>query len=115
MSDFTDMLKADAATVFADVEKFGEEIVYRPRSGADRTFSVVPDRSPPAPIGGAGHYTPSLVVFVPNSTDATKGVASIDKDGDKIVIAEREGGTAREHLIAEIVSQDPGGWTLRLR
>lgn len=104
------------------VEHFGEEIVYTPRGGAARPIKAVVWRRPPQPAkGGSGRpqaafqqsAAPAMEIYVRNH--AAAGVSSIDRDGDTYAIAERLGEAPKKWRVVEIVTQDAGGFHLRLR
>jgi len=108
---FADIMAADAAFVSADV--MGEPIVYTPCGAAPLNLTCVVKRDAPTAVAGTNpaRFAPSIEICIPQGV----GVTKIDKDGDRITVAEREGGTPTPHLIAEVVSADQGAWLLRLR
>lgn len=115
MSNFQDVLRADAVNAFAGADDFGEQITYHPASGSARTFYANVDRgSEPATDPGSPQPLAVVKVFVPYSTDATKGLSSTpDETGGRILVAVRQGGEASKRQF-KILSSDPGGWLLRV-
>lgn len=118
MSIWDDVTRVDAVMAFSDPDGIGaESIVYTPSGAAARTFYANVNRELPSEIaGGAKTAGVQITVFVPYSTDATKGISAAPNiGGDTITVAEKVGGTANERHVAAIVDQDSGGWTVKLR
>ena len=108
-----DSILAADAQAFADPDLFGEPVTYTPKGGAPVAVNAVVYRLPPTLIPGtASVAAPSIEVFVPRGV---AGIVALDKDGDRITVAARIGDAPKPHPIAEIVSQDAGGYMLRLR
>jgi hypothetical protein len=100
VSDFEDMLKADMAAVFCNPKEFGETFVYKPKRGSSRTVNGLVDRNPPAYHDESGKLVqPSLSIGVPNDVSTGISSAELDVGGDKINIAMRIGGVARDYLV----------------
>ena len=94
---------------------FGEDVVYTQHGGSARTLTLTVSREAPTIVAETNVKSAGLTLFLPRSSDATVGVLSIDIGGDRFNLASRIGGTAADHSIASIVSQDAAGWLLRLR
>ncbi|HOQ59493.1 MAG TPA: hypothetical protein PKZ08_02605 [Vicinamibacterales bacterium] len=83
-----------AAMTAANLDLFGEEIVYDLGNGATRAVRAVVDRNPPMPTGEAPQiHRQRFRVLVRNS--ATDGIAATEFDAGahKLRIARRIGGT----------------------
>ena len=117
MSLIQDVMRADAVAAFGDTDSgFAESITFNPRTGSPRTFPAQVFRHIPEDVFGTDRAAPVTEVWVPYSTDATKGIDTKPVLGaDTVTVAERQGGTATVRQIAMVVSDDPGGWMLRLR
>lgn len=104
------------AQLFASAELFGgETVTYTPKGGMARTINVVVYRQEPSAVAPTSHPAPETHVFIPYSTDPTKGTTSVNKGGDTIRVSDREGGEAFDRVIASIINQDAGGWLVKLR
>lgn len=108
------MLAADAAIwIDSSASAEVESVTFTPRSGSPRTISAQVFRSLPVTVPGASiGNTPALQVFI--RRHATLGATSIDRGGDTITVAVVKGRTAEALPVAEIVSEDAGGFLLRL-
>lgn len=115
MSIFDDILAQDAAfAVNPELAPGAESVTYKPVLGAAAmTFDAVVNRLPPEVDPGSGAVVHHITVFVPNH--ATLGVTSVNTSGDRIHLPRRQGGTAEDLKVAEILTQDAGGWLLLLR
>ena len=86
-----------------------ENVVYRPKSGGQRTVLALVERSPAAEIFGPGGSA-SPVIHVTVLNDASAGISSADLEADagggKIDVAENIGGTAATRMIAKVARQD---------
>ncbi len=111
MSGFSDLLKAHAKGIFASGAQFGETATYTFRNQTTRTVKVNVFRDSPQPGQGRA-AVPEIRCFIPN--DPTDGVEAVNKQGDTLTLSERQGGEAKVHRIVEILTQDPGGWMVRL-
>ena len=115
----SDVILADAQTVYCDPLGIAEPVVYTAKGAAPLPLNLPVFRAPPAPVMGAGgggipaggNAAPMLQVFIPKGV----GVAAITKNADTITVAERIGGTAIPHPVVEILGDDVGGWLLKLR
>lgn len=94
-SGFQDLMKADASSVFANPNDFGETATIVFVDGTTRAVNVIVDRHPAERIDANGMaYTPTMIVHLAN--DATTGISSAELDASgvtKMLIAERIGGT----------------------
>jgi len=111
----------DSAQLIADAKKLvaaeGEELVYKPRSGGSRTILGIVDREAPRAMAespeGVPAYSMTIVLVnqaAPSESDGVGGISSaeLDTGGDKITVALRIGGDAKDRPIAEILGQDEG-------
>lgn len=115
MGVFDDLEALDAA-LFVDPSLMPgvETVLFTPYGSTAREIGANVNRNPPSLIDGAKTIAAGMIeVFIRNH--ATLGATSINRDGDKISVAPRKGGNRVPMQIVEIVSQDAGGWVLRLR
>lgn len=98
-----------------------ESAVYWPaRAIAGIAVNVVVDRQGTRPIDGMpGDFSaPAIMVDLAAGQDATVDASlktGAATGGDTIYIARKFGGVAEKVPVAEIVSQDAGGWRLKLQ
>lgn len=114
MGLLSDQMQADAS-VFTDTDAFGETIVYTPKGAAAKPINGVVFRYPMEDIGagvqGANRFRYELQI----NTDATLGIASINRAGDRVSVAREFGSAVMLNMsVEEVLSQDPGMWHLRL-
>lgn len=113
------ILRADAALVFCDPNGFGEPVVYtfNPTGAApaSKTYNAVVYRLIPEQLPGGGMASPVIEIELPNDPSGVNGPAAINKNGDTITVADRQGGNATVHQINAVMTQDAGMWRLRLR
>lgn len=108
-----DAMKDDASFAFANLDAFGESVVYTPVGGSGHTITAVVVREVPQVIGGdlsALNYE----VYVSHSSSASIGVDSVNIN-DAVTFARQPGGSNITMHVAEIVDQDNGMWRLRLQ
>lgn len=101
------------AEAFADSDSFGESVVYTPASGSPVTINAVIVRVPQESAAEGQGTTVHIEAFVRN--DATYGVTTVNRGGDKISVSWKKGGTAADFKVVEILDQDAAMWRLRLR
>jgi hypothetical protein len=115
---FSSILRDDAVKVFGDaVGGFAETVTLTPPPGsglAARAFTAQVFYHVPEDIAGTDKAAPKTEVFVPYSEDPTEGATAIVLGGTTVTVPERQGGTPRARPIAQIMTQDAGGWLLRL-
>lgn len=89
MTAFDQRFKARCAPKL--LERFGEPVVYHPRSGPPRTITAIVTRMPPEQLVQTDGVAPRATLEVLN--DEIDGIASrlYDKGGDKVQIALRVG------------------------
>lgn len=115
----TDFLAADAE---AQMDQWGEEITYTPRTGAERSMLAIVTRKVPREVGPQSEAVrPAITIEVLNratasGTDGYGGISSaeVNTGGDKVTVAEHIGGTARAMAVLGIVDQDEAMLTLEL-
>lgn len=105
---------ADDAVVF--LADFAETVIYRPVGRRPRTIHAVVQRQPPealadAPSGKAAWFT------VEARNDERDGIPArlLDTGGDRLDVADREGGTPRTRRITLLESQDAGMVRVRVQ
>jgi hypothetical protein len=116
MSILDGILADDADYAFAgDGAGFSETVTYTPIGAAALSDGAIVFREPPLAVpDSGGKFAPQLKVFIRMNFGG--GLTSIDAAlRDTITVAERQNGAPSVHVIAEVLSQDPGGWLLRLR
>lgn len=110
---FQDDILAQEAAATAGLNPGDEQRTYTP-SGATAGVSVWlnVNRVGPRAVPGVPDVfaAPEFKVFL----YAGQGIDSIDTGGDTVTIPLKFGGAAVAVPVAEIVSQDAAGWTLRL-
>ena len=108
-----DLIAMDNTVLFDQSVMPGiESVTYKPATGDNKLINAHVDRRPPEYVEGE-LVAPVIEVWIQNH--GQKGVTSIDKNGDRINVANRRGGTARDHVISEVIDQDAGMWRLLLR
>lgn len=109
------LIAADAAAL-VQLGDFDEAVTVRNvRTGVSYSFSVWVTRKVPSVVAGTQASAPDLAVFIPKTSDTTKGLPSIDLGALAVTVSDREGGDATEHRMRSVVSQSPGGWWISLR
>jgi len=86
-----------------------ESVVYMAKGLPEQTISVPVYRDPPMPDMATGQVARRIRITV-----ATSQIDAVTCPGDKVRIAFDRGGTAREHAVKQILSQDAGAWMLLL-
>ena len=89
-----------------------ESVTYKPISGNNKLINIHVDRRPPEYVDGE-IVASTIEVWMQNH--GSKGMTTIDKNGDTISIPSRRGGSASDHVIVEIIDQDAGMWHLLLK
>lgn len=87
--------------------RYGEEVIYIPRSGDSRTIrAVVVRESIASEMTGFSAPTPVITVWVAN--DSTYGISAseLDRGGDKISVAVKPGAQSTELAIVSTTIQD---------
>lgn len=110
-----DDIMADDAQAFADADLLpgGESVTYTPVGGSPVTFSANVNRDVLVPSDAGDGMVAAVEVFI--RRHVTLGRTSINTGGDTITLAQRYGGTARAFMVSEIVTQDAGGWLVRVQ
>jgi hypothetical protein len=115
VSALDDILALDAQIGFAsaDMAFEVESIVYIRHAGTNRTFNAQVFREPMMNIEGV--TVPSLRVFIPRSATVTVGINyTPNRTIDKVRVAIDRGGSTSDLPVAEIESEDAGGYMLKL-
>lgn len=114
-----DVIRDDAVTVFANADEHGEPITYYPegRLFDPRPMHAVVTREQPEPVG-ADQGRSNKVEFtiqIPNDPANENGVKEIRPSEDLVdcPVIER-GDDVKRWRVLEVLSQDPGMWTLRV-
>jgi hypothetical protein len=84
----------DAASCFLNSDEFAENITYTPKGESPRVIKAVVNRK---------------------RIDPAYEVASINKGGDLVSLAEFIGGALIDWVVADILDQDEGVWHLLLQ
>ncbi len=110
---FREQLSADSAAVFLNTSEFAESVTYKPHrydgesARDDRPISAVVVReSISAFEDDVQTALPHFEVYVDN--DSTTGISSdeIDPGSDRLSFPTRDGETASDHQIIELIRQD---------
>ena len=108
-------MKEDFKNTFLNSDEFAEEILYVPVTGASRTINAIVDRRRVTPAGeDTGRILLGQVEII-ISTDATEGVATIQKGIDKFSLPEVLGGISINWGIADILVHDEAMWHILLQ
>lgn len=112
---FKSDLAQDAAKTFLNSDEFAEDITYTPKGGVAKVIKAVVNRKriDPASEDAGRILINQCEIFIAN--DAVSGIASINKGGDLVSLAEVIGGTQIDWIVADILSQDEGVWQLLLQ
>jgi hypothetical protein len=117
MSLFDD-LESDLAAAFVDPDVMGgEQITYLPYPQQTQAAVVMNAivRRFVGEMEGVVERVPVQHVEIVIPNNAATGRTSINVGADKVLIAERKGGTPKPHLVDQVLKQDGGMWTLRLK
>lgn len=109
----SDVFAADAVALMSP-EEGGEEILYRPASGASRTVRALVSRAPLVP-NEPGRKASANRVFelvIPKGDD---GVDVVQKSLDIVEIAPVRGAAAEEMRVVEVLAEGLGSWRLKVR
>lgn len=112
---FKSDLAQDAAKTFLNSDEFAEDITYTPKGGVAKVIKAVVNRKriDPAPEDAGRILINQCEIFIAN--DAVSGIASINKGGDLVSLAEVIGGPLVNWVVADILAQDEGVWQLLLQ
>lgn len=110
-----DQFSADAIDCFLNIAEFAEDITYTPKGGVAKAIKAVVNRKriDPASEDAGRILINQCEIFIAN--DAASGIASINKGGDLVLLAEVIGGPQIDWVVADILSQDEGAWQLLLQ
>lgn len=111
-----DMIQADAATVFCNINDFAEVVTYYARHGSARDITVQVFRDALGVLAEDGDTVlPTFEIHVKN--DATLGISSeeLNLGGDSIEFAIRVGQAKSRRSITRLVSHDEGMLILECR
>lgn len=112
---FKSDLAQDAAKTFLNSDEFAEDITYIPKGGVAKVVKAVVNRKriDPASEDAGRILINQCEIFIAN--DAVSGIASINKGGDLVSLAEVIGGSQIDWVVADILAQDEGVWQLLLQ
>lgn len=112
---FKSDLAQDAAKTFLNSDEFAEDITYTPKGGVAKVIKAVVNRKriDPASEDAGRILINQCEIFIAN--DAVSGIASINKGGDLVSLAEVIGGPLVNWVVADILAQDEGVWQLLLQ
>lgn len=96
---------------------FGETVTYKPLAGGSREITAVVNREGVGSVNGLPHgQGPLVTICVANNAVTGISRAELDAGGDKVSLAWRTGGAARDCAIVEPpLSEDAGMLELELR
>lgn len=112
MSNFTDQMQADAASV---INEFATTITVIPYGLSSRTIDAVVTYGVPNPIQGSGGAVLTTDATLSIRKHATLGLASINIGGDVYTFPRQIGGADKPWKAIEIVSQDSAMFHVRVR
>jgi len=112
---FKSDLAQDAAKTFLNSDEFAEDVTYTPKGGVAKVIKAVVNRKriDPASEDAGRILINQCEIFIAN--DAVSGIASINKGGDLVSLAEVIGGHLVNWVVADILVQDEGAWQLLLQ
>jgi hypothetical protein len=112
---FKENLAQDAARTFLNSDEFAEEITYTPKGNSARVIKALVNRKriDPASEDAGRILLNQCEIFIAN--DEISGVASINKGGDLVSLAEVIGGALIDWVVADILGRDEGMWHLLLQ
>lgn len=98
------------------IRDFGEEVIYHPAAGEDRTFQAVVQRAEPKRqfSSSSGAQAHVVTVLMRRSADPTVGVEALTVPGDQITLPMRDGETAVRVRVLALVSSNPGFFRIRV-
>lgn len=105
-----DVMAADGPA-FADVDGYGEAVVYTPKGGGATPIDVVVIREELEIIGETGdvQLTDTIEIEVQK-----QDIATVVVNADTVAMKRRLGGATTTLTIRSIVAQDEGFWRLRV-
>ena len=112
---FKSQLGQDAVNVFLNGNEFSEQVTYAPKGGSAKLIYAIVTRQRISPAGEDAGRTLINQAEIMIANDATYGVTTINKGGDKVSLPERIGGTSIDWTVADILDQDEGCWRLLLQ
>ena len=107
-------MAADAA-VFLNDDEFGEAIVYRKATGAERSIVALVERSPNRLTDEGRQQRPYFEVTVADDSAAGIGLDELETSTDVLEIPKRLGGAAEDMRVARVLRQDDGLYTMEVR
>ncbi len=111
---FKDRIKSDVVNIFLNENEFAEEITYTPKGGSAKTIKAIVDRKVLNPAAETANRIFIDEVDIPIATDATYGVVTVNRGGDKVTLPD-ENGVSRTYNVGDIIGNDNGAWRLLLR
>lgn len=109
---FKSQMSVDMESVFLNTDEFAESIVYTPKNGVAKTIPAIIDRVPVNSQGEDQARTLHKQAEIIIHNDATNGVTSIDKNGDKVTFPALPGGTAIDWDVISIMEATESHWRL---
>jgi hypothetical protein len=112
---FKENLAQDAVKTFLNSDEFAEKITYTPKGGSVKVIKALVNRKriDPASEDAGRVLLNQCEIFIAN--DETAGVASINKGGDLVSLAEVLDQATVDWVVADILGQDEGAWHLLLQ
>ena len=110
MSIFDDILAADALAM--SEAEFSEPVTYKFANNTTLAFNAVVNRHPIMPVipGQQAAFAPQPEIFLP----ITKVPSKPNVNADKVSFPKNVGDMATDHVVLKIITQDAGGWLVRV-
>ncbi|MDD4980696.1 MAG: hypothetical protein PHC54_05460 [Candidatus Omnitrophica bacterium] len=115
VSSFKEQLVSDAVNIFLNADEFAETITYLPKGGEEILIRAIVDRNQISPAGEDSGRLLQNQIRISIANSETYGVISVNKGEDIVSLPERIGGADVDFVVADVISQDEGMWTLLLQ
>ena len=105
-----DQLAVDAQFAFTDPDAWAETVIYKKKSGETRTIKGQGSRFSPV-LSADGRAEVQMRFWFLNSSTLGIAWSELDTGGDKITVAYRRGGAAKDYSVRlpdEPIEQDSG-------
>lgn len=106
-----DAILGDSESVFLNLGEFAENITYTPQGGSPKTIKAVIVLKTLEPVGENTGRTLSRQAEVYILNDAVKGIDSVNKKDDRLILNDSEGNTQTAR-VNEVLAKDDGFWHL---